>query len=267
MLLIQSSYGGALDDGSLLIERLWPGPFNLTLPVMTVPVSADPGRNDKTMLSLYYRWALQSLSALGALHSRGIHLRTFSSQMMWLRSDYSLALTGFVGAEIADDETDYGEGGRVREELMEYDEEALHGCVEEDIYYWATFVWRLMTNDYTIDSPSVATCCWEPCCPVEGGCKPYDENRDVFDERFMNRMWQELEEARLGKVLVNAWNRRYTTAAEVIEEVKYFASKVGIAVFDDEVDIGGRWDDVFEVVETGARPHARILRFTGSKQN
>ena len=116
MLLIQSSYGGALDDGSLLIERLWPGPFNLTLPVMTVPVSADPGRNDKTMLSLYYRWALQSLSALGALHSRGIHLRTFSSQMMWLRSDYSLALTGFVGAEIADDETNYGEGGRVREE-------------------------------------------------------------------------------------------------------------------------------------------------------
>ena len=50
-----------------------------------------------------------------------------------------------------------------------------------------------------------------------------------------------------------------------MEEVKYFASKVGIAVFDDEVDIGGRWDDVFEVVETGARPHARILRFTGLK--
>src|SRR5690349_10547884 len=102
---------------------------------MKVPVPADPGRNDKSMLSLYYRWGIQGLSALSALHSRGIYLRTFSSQMIWLRSDYSLALTGFVGADITDDETDYGECGRVREELMEFDEGALHGCAEEDIYY------------------------------------------------------------------------------------------------------------------------------------
>jgi hypothetical protein len=84
MRLIQLSYSSALDDGSLLVERLWPGPFDLKLPVMTVPVPvpAKPDCNDKTMLSLYYRWALQGLSALSALHSQGIYLRTFSSQMM-----------------------------------------------------------------------------------------------------------------------------------------------------------------------------------------
>ncbi|KAF1923448.1 uncharacterized protein M421DRAFT_425820 [Didymella exigua CBS 183.55] len=254
-------YGGILDDGSLLVERLWPGPFDFKLPVMTVPVPAKRDRNDQTMLSLYYRWALQGLAALAALHSRGIYLRTFSSQMVWLRSDYSLALTGFVGAEIAGDETDYGDGGRVREELMEFDEEAIHGCVKEDIYYWATFVWRLMTNDYTDDPPSVGTGCWEPCCPVEGGCKPYDDNREAFDERFLNNVWQELEEARLGKVLVNAWNRKYTTVDEVAENIRSIASNMNIAVIDDEVEIDGKWEDVFEVVETGLRPHARILRF------
>jgi hypothetical protein len=261
MQLISFSYGGALDDSSLLLERLWPGPFDLKLPVMTVPVPANPGHNDKMMLSLYHRWAIQGLSALSALHSRGIYLRTFSSQMMWLRSDYSLALTGFLGAEIADDETDYGEGGRVREEIMEFDEEAVHGCVEEDIYYWATFVWRLMTNDYTDAAPSAGPGCWEPCCPVEGGCKPYDDNREDFDERYLNNMWQELEEARLGKVLVNAWNRKYTTVDEVAKEVKSVSSMMDIVVIEDEVEIDGKWEDVFEVVETEPRPHARELRF------
>jgi hypothetical protein len=261
MRLIQPSYSGTLDDGSLLVERLWPGPFDLKLPVMTVPVPAKPDRNDKTMLSLYYRWALQGLSALSALHSRGIYLRTFSSQMMWLRSDYSLALTGFVGAEIVDDETDYGEGGIVREELMEFDDEAIHGCVEEDIYYWATFVWRFMTNDHTDDPPSTGTGCWEPCCPIEGGCKSYDDNEEVFGKRFLTKMWQELEEARLGKVLVNAWNRKYTTVDEMAEDIRSIASKMNIVVIDDEVEIDGKWEDVFEVVETGPRPHARILRF------
>jgi hypothetical protein len=264
MRLTPPSYDGVLDDGSLLVERLWPGPFDLKLPVMTVPVPAKPSRNDKTMLSLYYRWALQGLSALSALHSHRIYLRTFSTQMMWLRSDYSLALTGFVGAEIVGDETDYGEGGSVREELMEFDEEALHGCVQEDIYYWATFVWRLMTNDYTDESPSAKTWCWEPCCPVKGRCKPYDDNREVFGKRFLNNMWQELEEARLGKVLENAWNRKYTTVDEVAEDIKSTASKMDIVVTNDEVEMDKKWEDVFEVIETGPRPHARILKFKES---
>jgi hypothetical protein len=173
----------------------------------------------------------------------------------------SLALTGFIGAEIAGDGTDYGENGRMQEELMMFDEEALHGCVEEDILYWATFVWRLMTNDYTDDALSAGTDCWEPCCPVEGGCKPFFNNGEVFGERFSNNMWQELEEARLGKVLVKAWNRKYTTADEVGEDIRSIASKMNIVIIDDEVIVDGKWEDVFEIVETGSRPHTRILRF------
>lgn len=228
---------------------------------MTVPVPANPDRNDKTMLSLYYRWDLQGLSALHDLHTHEVYLRTFSCQMMWLRSDYSLALTAFVGADIADDETDYGEGGRVREELMEFDEEAIRGCVEEDICYWATFVWRLMTNHYTDAPPSARTGCWEPCCPANGGCKPYEDNGEVFDKRFLDNMWQELEEARWGKVLVNASDRRYKTVTEVSNNIKSIALNINIVVIDDEVEMYWKWEDVFEVVKTGPRSHARMVRF------
>lgn len=263
--MTRDRYYGALDDGSLLIERLWPGPFNFDLPVMTVPFPAQPSREDKMMLSLYYRWALHGLSALSALHAQKIYLRTFNQDMIWLRSDYSLALTGFVGADITGDETEYGEaGGSVFGEDMVFDEDAWDGCVEEDIYYWATFVWRLMTNDYTDESPSIKTSyCWEPCCPVEGGCVPYS-NGDLTtwnQDRYVGRMWQELEDARLGRVLVNAWSRKYRSAEEVAEYVKATASILNIVIIDDEVKVDENWEDVFEVVETGPLPHARMLKF------
>jgi hypothetical protein len=244
-----------------MLERVFPGPFDLTLPTMNVPVPSVQNTSDKLMLSLYYRWALQGLSALSFLHSNKIYLRTFSSQQIWLRSDFSLALTGFVGADITGDKNDYGEGGSVSDEIMEFDEGALHGCVAEDIFYWATFVWRLMTNDYTDQYPSAETHCWEPCCPAEGGCKPYDENRDVFDKRYLNGMWQELEEARLGSVLVKAWNREYASADEIAGEVRSIAERMDIMVDEDEVAVERKWEDVFEVIETGPRPHARRLEF------
>jgi hypothetical protein len=252
-----------LGDGSLVLERLWPGPFDLKMPVMTVPVPANSSRGDTFMLRLYYRWALQGLSALATLHSKDIYLRTFSTEQIWLRSDLSLALTGFVGADILGDTTDYGDGGGVYGEELQFDENALHGSAEEDLFYWATFVWKLMTNDYTAESPSAATRCWEPCCPVEGGCKSYAENREVFDERYTKGMWQELEEARLGKVLVRAWNRGYASAEQAVADIKAIAEKVEIVVLgDDEVEIEGKWEDVFGKVEERPRLyHNRTLRF------
>jgi hypothetical protein len=263
---IMTRFEGALSDGSLVLERLWPGPFDLRMPVMTVPVPAQPNRQDSIMLRLYWRWALQGLSALAAVHSHGIYLRTFLPDQIWLRSDFSLALTGFIGADILGDTTDYGEGGVVYPGVMEFDDFNPHpgcGCIEEDLFYWATFVWKLMTNDYTEESPSAATWCWEPCCPVEGGCKPYDENREVFDERYTEGMWQELEEARLGKVLVKAWSRGYDSAEQVVVDIKAIAEKVGIVVMgEDEVEISGEWEDVFEKVEETPRLyHNRTLRF------
>jgi hypothetical protein len=71
-----------------MLERVFPGPFDLTLPTMNVPVPSVQNTSDKLMLNLYYRWALQGLSALSVLHSNKIYLRTFSSQQIWLRSDF-----------------------------------------------------------------------------------------------------------------------------------------------------------------------------------
>jgi hypothetical protein len=53
---------------------------------------------DTVMLSLYYRWALQVLSAMHFMHARHMYLKTFSSEFVWLRENYSLTITGFICA-------------------------------------------------------------------------------------------------------------------------------------------------------------------------
>lgn len=256
-----TSYVGELEDGSLVVEKLSPGPFGLRLPVMTVPVPETPSPNDKVMLSLYYRWALQGLAALSFVHSHSIYLRTFSAQQIWLRSDYSLAITGFINADITGDKTDYGEGGMVTDESMPYDETALHGSVKEDLFYWATFVWRLMTNDYTEQSLSVSTHCWEPVCPVEGCDPSNNDNEQIFCDRLEQELFQELEEARLGRILVKAWKNGYSSADEAAEEIRAIASKKGIAVQGDEVHLDKDWADIFEVVQRGSLPSDGNLKF------
>jgi hypothetical protein len=76
-------------------------------------------------------------------------------------------------------------------------------------------------------------------------------------------MWQELEEARLGKVLIKAWSRGYDSAEQVVVDIKAIAEKVGIVVMgEDEVEIQGEWEDVFEKVEETPRLyHNRTLGF------
>jgi hypothetical protein len=64
-------------------------------------------REDEIMLSLYYRWALQVLSALAFMHSRSIYLKHFCSHLVWLLSDLSLAITGFVSAMAQGIEDEY----------------------------------------------------------------------------------------------------------------------------------------------------------------
>jgi hypothetical protein len=93
-------YVGALQDGTgVIVERLNPGPMQFAMPAgLTTPVPATPFREDTVMLSLYYRWALQVLSAMSFMHARSIYLKSFSSESVWLRSDYSLTITGFICA-------------------------------------------------------------------------------------------------------------------------------------------------------------------------
>jgi hypothetical protein len=117
-----------------------------------------------------------------------------------------------------------------------------------------------MTNDFTDEAPSRNSGCWEPCCPVEGCKKAYDENREVFDERYLNGMWQRLEDERLGSVLVKAWNRKFGGADEVAQEIREILENIGIQVDGDEVGIDGGWEDVFEVEEMESMPVVRRLK-------
>lgn len=70
---------------------------------------------------------------------------------------------------------------------------------------------------------------------------------DASFEKQASSTFQCLEETRLGQVLVNAWTRQYRNANEVMEDVKLHALKLGIIVVKDEVRIGEKWEDVFEV--------------------
>jgi len=105
--LIMFRYAETLADGNAVLERVWLGVFDFRIPTMEVSVLETQTRNDRVVLSLYYPWALQRLSALEFAHSRSVFLRNFSAQMVWVRADYSIALTGFIGADIVGDETDY----------------------------------------------------------------------------------------------------------------------------------------------------------------
>jgi hypothetical protein len=50
------------------------------------------------MLSLYYRWAMQVLSAFDFMHSRSVYIKFYSTKLVWLQSNYSLAITDFISA-------------------------------------------------------------------------------------------------------------------------------------------------------------------------
>ena len=74
----------------------------------------------------------------------------------------------------------------------------------------------------------------------------------ILRERHQQSLFQELEEARLGKVFMKAWKDGYES--EVNEDVRLAASKTDMKIPGDEVDIGEEWEHVFEV-------EGRALRF------
>jgi hypothetical protein len=134
-------------------------------------------------------------------------------------------------------------------------------------FYWAKFVWELMTNSFTAEAPWKQGIEWSPFSPLEGG--PPEEAADWRDQL------QALEEARLGSVLLKAWKGEYESAKQVAEDIRTIAEEVGIKivssevqvdndwmkVFKDEVDIGEPWEDVFELGEAEKKWGARTIRF------
>jgi hypothetical protein len=60
---------------------------------------------------------------------------------------------------------------------------------------------------------------------------------DILCDRLEQNMFQELEQARLGNVLLQAWNSKYESADDVAEDVRSIASNIGITVNGDEVEL------------------------------
>ncbi|UPX20656.1 uncharacterized protein EKO05_0010882 [Ascochyta rabiei] len=152
----------------------------MTLPNIIAPIINSSPQEDKIVLSFYYRWALQTLSAISFLHSHRTIISNFGVLgSHWLHPDFSIALTGFVNAltipeglntlsfsqfspehraeEPFDDRSD-NPGG----EKFVYTEDGKEMLgVKSDLFQRATFVWRLMTGSEQdkIGWP------WEPSSP------------------------------------------------------------------------------------------------------
>jgi hypothetical protein len=150
------SYLGPLQkaDG-IVVERLEPGPWQ-TVPVMMVPLPMKTSREDRIMLSLHYRWALQVLSAFKFAHSRSVFFRNFCSRLVWLRSDFSLAITGFCCASAPEIEEEENKEAKIEARMMKIERYGSHSDlpsmpgVEPDEEYFL-FPWsegELITDGY-----------------------------------------------------------------------------------------------------------------------
>ncbi|ORY10242.1 hypothetical protein BCR34DRAFT_602223 [Clohesyomyces aquaticus] len=195
-------------------------------------------------------------------------MRSFSSRNVWLRSDFSLAVTGFISAVLDHQMPDYGEdGGWAGDQLIMYMEEDSNGSVKEDLFYWASFVWGLLTNVHTSSSPWTRGEIWEPVSPVEGGLLNLNPNMyAILADRHQQGLFQDLEDARMGSVLLRAWKGEYATIEEASAAVRQMASRAGIIIVgDDEVDVGEAWEDIFDVVNAGPQPGwDQEIRFTAA---
>ncbi|KAJ4349155.1 hypothetical protein N0V95_004850 [Ascochyta clinopodiicola] len=202
--------GGEYNDkiGGLLLEKLTPGPMCMTVPNMTVPVTSSSPQEDRIVLSLYYRWALQILSAISFLHSHRIILNACGDLgSRWLRPDFSIALTGFVNAMIVPEGLDtlsfdeFSQEHRAEEPLEDTDYRCgEYSCysedgkdmigVKSDLFQWATFVWRLMTGS----EQAMVGWPWEPSSPKwDDPTADYGQNRDsleyAVDQRHLEGLW------------------------------------------------------------------------------
>lgn len=236
-----------------------------------------PKNKDGIMISLYYRWALQSLSALSFLHAHDVYVESFDNELVWLRPDLSLAITGFISNTIIGvEEEDWGENGGSRaygypECFPEYDEHARTrrggvriGPIYQDLHNWARWLYCLITTEAEQERPydrgeMVNHKTLEATIATDLTNEERRAKRKWVEEELERSFKQEYErhgsflfgalgEDRMESVFTKIWHCEYHSAEEVVKDIRECAARIGIKVVDgDEVDIGCPWIDAFKV--------------------
>ncbi|KAL5049505.1 hypothetical protein BDW71DRAFT_176034 [Aspergillus fruticulosus] len=246
-----------------------PGPLStLRLPVLQIPISGDLSVSQlPLLLLLYYRWALQTLSALEFLHSHEVYLRDFGPSSVWIRPDLSSAVTGFMQAmfpcsELLDTDDFYPgtQGPDFRDIDCEYDEDGnpIAYSARADICSWANLMWELVTNEHSMSPPRRPPNVNYPMVYPEDPRYWLDREGEPDwreeEDRLRRKMFQLLDEGRLGPILVKAWSGHYRGVTEVIADVRALLKNRGVnLVGGDEILVpagdGNRsWDDIFVTV-------------------
>ncbi|KAL3444546.1 hypothetical protein BJX65DRAFT_310736 [Aspergillus insuetus] len=269
-------YLGQLTPGYKLELFHKPGPLqSLVLPALSVPISDDAtGSKLPPVLLLYYRWALQTLSALQFLHSQSVYLRDFSHESIWIRADFSAAIASFIqatfpGAEpMGGEDFPRGNGGGIEfcEAEPEYDEEGFqaYGTPRSDICDWANVVWELMTNRHSVAPPQLPRGHDSAVWPEDPQTWPAKWDYKDEEKRIKEKKFCQLEEARLGPVLVKAWSGDYRNVSQVIQDVRAVIEKKGVEVIGEDEILPGdsmSWGDIFTIVPpSDERPYCTEIR-------
>ena len=241
---------------------------------MTLPLPPKLALEDRIVLALYYRWGLQALSALSFIHSKDVVLCNFSMDVVWLRSDLSLAVTGFLSAQR---QWYNEEEGELVLECPPYEAPRQGGpewidescpCVAHnvqiDLFDWATWMWQLMINDQSVARPPNRRFDHDPINPPDiagdGQAPPLKETAD----RYKQRIFQRLDRRRLGDVLVKVWHGEYETAEAIMKDVTAVARELdGVVVDGDEVTIEGMdWPNSYRLIPIDSDRGRYELRFT-----
>jgi hypothetical protein len=96
--------------------------------------------------------------------------------------------------------------------------------------------------------------------------KDWPAERDYMDERkrIKEKRFCQLEEARLGPILVKAWSGDYKNVTEVIRDVRAVLEKKGVAVIGEDEILPGdtmTWGDIFTIVPpSDERPYYTEIR-------
>jgi len=191
-----------------------------------------PGKN----LALHQRWALHYLSACRYIHGKGIVINAPPGECIWLRSDLSLAVAGFVDASCPDLEIRVGswddgltgcspfspcEAG-VESHAYKY------GQPKTDLFNWACWVYELMTDGQNPFLP-----------PAKARVEVSRQEmraREKAVRKGLFKHWPILPNDQLGPCLVKAWKGEYESAGDAFRDVKAMLGSCGRVFAKDEED-------------------------------